>query len=172
MYDFNQYGFEYVAAIVLVIALLTALVATLNIKNLDFKNKFLRILPLFNSIFLVFMIFEGVSAFIHQKSKLIKLENAYIARAKKDITKDKIIYEYAGGLALPMYSEKVVKEIDRIHEKYGVTYLNTGCLINYAEIKAQKKYKETVSPYLEKRNGKNWEIKMNAEIEKIKRDSQ
>lgn len=36
------------------------------------------------------------------------------------------------------------------------------------DLKAQEKYEETVQPYLIKRNGKNWELKMKSEIDKIK----
>ena len=38
------------------------------------------------------------------------------------------------------------------------------------EIKAQEKYKETVKVYLEKRNGKGWEEKMDYEITQLKKD--
>jgi len=37
-------------------------------------------------------------------------------------------------------------------------------------IEAEKKYLNIVKPYLEKRNGKNWEAKMNAEIKKVNRN--
>ena len=36
---------------------------------------------------------------------------------------------------------------------------------------ARQKYDETVKPYLEKRNGKNWESKMNADIEEMRNNN-
>ena len=70
-----------------------------------------------------------------------------------------------------MYTEKTIQKIDSIHQKHGVTYFNTGCISLEIYNKAQEKYEITVKPYLEKRNGKDWEIKMNEEIEKIKEKS-
>ncbi|WP_458796246.1 FEKKY domain-containing protein [Chryseobacterium proteolyticum] len=37
------------------------------------------------------------------------------------------------------------------------------------QLKPKKKYKETVQPYLDKRNGKGWENRMEKEIENIKK---
>ncbi|WP_346986252.1 hypothetical protein [Chryseobacterium sp. POE27] len=36
--------------------------------------------------------------------------------------------------------------------------------VDLIDIEGQQKYEETVKPYLEKRNGKGWEEKMNREI--------
>ncbi|MDQ8144114.1 hypothetical protein [Chryseobacterium sp. CFS15] len=77
-------------------------------------------------------------------------------------------YKFAGGFTVPVYNEETVNKIDSICKNYGVTYFNTGCIIDFMDIKAQEKYHETVKPYLIKRNGKNWEQKMKSEIEKIK----
>lgn len=37
-------------------------------------------------------------------------------------------------------------------------------------MKAEERYAEIVKPYLDKRNGKNWEDKMQSEIQNVKRD--
>ena len=57
---------------------------------------------------------------------------------------------------------------NQIFKKYGIEYINYGCIIDESKIVSQKKYKKAVEPYLEKRNGENWEEKMNAEINSIK----
>lgn len=71
---------------------------------------------------------------------------------------------------MPEYDEKKISKIDSIRKNYGITYDNTGCIVDFKIIEAEKKYKNTVKAYLEKRNGKNWEAKMNVEIEKVKGD--
>ncbi|MDC8106951.1 hypothetical protein ACNFU2_18910 [Chryseobacterium sp. PTM-20240506] len=39
----------------------------------------------------------------------------------------------------------------------------------FISVKGEKKYKETVQPYLDKRNGKGWENRMEKEVENIKK---
>ena len=167
-YDFNDYGLGFILLILIGIAITAALVASLDIKNLDFKNKFFRIILLLNSLVLFFTIYEGLDGFLQNRKVLIDLENEYIRQAKTDIKNDQVTYRFAGGLELPMYTEKTIQKIDSIHQKYGVTYFNTGCTILEINNKAQEKYEITVKPYLEKRNGKDWESKMNNEIAKIR----
>lgn len=89
-------------------------------------------------------------------------------QAKKDIEKDSVTYKFAGGFTEAAYNEKTENKIDSIYKSYGITYFNTGCIIDFMDLKAQEKYEETVQPYLIKRNGKNWELKMKSEIDKIK----
>ena len=169
-YHFRDYGFGYVLIVISIIALFTALVSTLNIKTFNYKNKFLGIFALVNSIFLAFIMFEGISGFNRQKVGYEKLEKEYVKQAKLDMHSDKVTYKYAGGLTIPECAQNIEYKIDSINQKYGVTYFNTGCVIIEQQIKAQDKYAEIVKPYLEKRNGKNWEQKMAKEIEIVKRD--
>ena len=170
LYNFSDYGFGYILIVLAIIAILTFLVSSLNIKNLDFTNKFLRIFALLNSIFLAFIIFEGISGFTIQMKEYAKLETEYINQAKEDIKNDNVTYKYAGGLTISECDSKIENKIDSINKNYGVRYFNTGCIIMEQNIKAQEKYAEIVKPYLEKRNGKDWEQKMKNEIETIKRD--
>ena len=167
-YDFNDYGLGFILLILIGIAITAALVASLDIKNLDFKNKFFRIILLLNSLVMCFTIYEGLDGFLQNRKVLTDLENEYIQQAKIDIKNDQVTYRFAGGLELPMDTEKTIQKIDSIHQKYGVTYFNTGCTILEINNKAQEKYEITVKPYLEKRNGKDWESKMNNEIAKIR----
>ena len=168
VYDFNDYGLGFILLILIGIAISAALVASLDFKNLDFKNKFFRIILVLNSLVLFFTIYEGLDGFFQNRKVLTDLENEYIQQAKIDIKNDQVTYRFAGGLQLPIYTEKTIQKIDSIHQKYGVTYFNTGCTILEINIKAQEKYEITVKPYLEKRNGKDWENKMNKEIAKIR----
>ncbi len=169
-YHFRAYGFGYALIVISIIALVTALVSTLNIKTFNYKNKFLGILVLANSIFLAFIILVGISGFKRQKIEYEKLEKEYVKQAKQDIENDMVIYKYAGGLTIPECAPNIENKIDSINKNYGMTYFNTGCIILEQEIKAQDKYAEIVKPYLEKRNGKNWEQKREKEIEVVKRD--
>ena len=168
VYDFNDYGLGFILLIIIGIAISAASVASLDFKKLDFQNKFFRIILLLNSLVLCFIIYEGLDGFLQNRKVLTDLENEYIRQAKTDIKNDQVTYRFAGGLELPMYTEKTIQKIDSIHQKYGVTYFNTGCTILEINNKAQEKYEITVKPYLEKRNGKDWESKMNNEIAKIR----
>ena len=167
-YDFNDYGLGFILLIIIGIAISAASVASLDFKKLDFQNKFFRIILLLNSLVLCFIIYEGLDGYLTNRKILTDLENEYIQQAKTDIKNDHVTYRFAGGLELPMYTEKTIQKIDNIHQKYGVTYFNTGCTILEINNKAQEKYEITVKPYLEKRNGKDWENEMNKEIAKIR----
>ncbi|MGI9652356.1 hypothetical protein [Chryseobacterium sp. RLHN22] len=161
---FTDYETEYILIILLIIGLLAYLIASVKNK----QNNFLHIFFILNCLFLAFLAFEGSSEYIKKKKELTLREMEYIKQAKKDIENDRVTYKFAGGLAVSDYDEEIEKKIDDIYKKYGVTYFNTGCIVDFMDLKAQKKYQETVKPYLIKRNGKNWELKMKSEIEKIR----
>lgn len=168
LYDFKDYGLEFILITFLVIALVTALVSSLNIKNLDFKSKFLGIFAFLNLIFLTFLVSASVIVYNQKKKDYIKLENEYVKQAKLDIRNDNVIYKYAGGFAIAECNQNIENKIDSINKKYGIKYNDTGCIIMNNHIKAEEKYAEVVKPYLEKRNGKNWEQKMENEIKHMK----
>lgn len=168
IYHFKDYGMHYYLIILLIIALLASLIASVKIKKYNFKNKFLCVFLTLNCLLLGFLVFEGSSEYIKRSKALTLLENKYIKQAKKDIENDNVTYKFAGGFTEAAYNEETENKIDSIYKNYGVTYFNTGCTIDFMDIEAQKKYQETVQPYLIKRNGKNWELKMRSEIDKIK----
>ncbi|MXS69682.1 hypothetical protein GSF70_00460 [Flavobacteriaceae bacterium W22] len=170
LFNFNGYGFEYIIIILVIIAIPTALISTLNFKNLNFKNKFLGIFALVNTVFLAFIIFEGISGYKMMKNEYLKLEKEYVNKANLDIKNDRVTYRYAGGLTISECNQNTENKIDSINKRYGLIFVNTGCVVMEHEINAQEKYAEIVKRYLEKRNGKNWEQKMEKEIEIIKRN--
>lgn len=170
MGNFKDYGMEYILIILLIIALLAFLIAKIAIKKSDFKNRFLRVFLILNCLFLVFLAFQGSSEYLKRKKKLTLRQNEYIKQAEKDIINDNVTYKIPDGLPVSVYNEKTQSKIDSICKNYGVTYFNTGCIVDFMDAKAQEKYNETVKPYLIKRNGKNWELKMESEIEKVKND--
>lgn len=169
-YNFRDYGFENVFIVLLIIAGLTALVSSLRIKNYNFINKFLRILILINSIVLVFFIYEGINSYKINRNEYLKIEQEYIKQAQQDIQNDNVTYKYSGGFSIPECNQNIENKIDSITKIYGVKYVNTGCIIMNQYIKAEEKYTELVKPYLEKRNGKDWEEKMKSEINIVKKD--
>lgn len=103
------------------------------------------------------------------QKEISRAEHKYIKQAEKDIKNDLITFKYSGGFSLPQYDQKTTQKIDSIYKKYGIMYKDTGCIIDLVENEAQKKFEETVKPYLEKRNGTGWEIKMKKEISNIKK---
>ncbi len=166
--NFKDYGIQYILIILLIIGLLASLIASVKIKKYNFKNRFLCVFLILNCLFLGFLVFEGSSEYIKRRKALTLLEKEYMKQAKKDIEKDSVTYKFAGGFTEAAYNEKTENKIDSIYKNYGITYFNTGCIIDFMDLKAQEKYEETVQPYLIKRNGKNWELKMKYEIDKIK----
>lgn len=150
--------------------ILSLIFALLPFKNLNYGNRFQKILLLLNILVLLYVLYFTSSTFFKNISELKKIENEYFEQAKKDMKNDNVTFKYAGGLTLPEYDEKIYTQIDSIRKNYGITHNNTGCIVDFKEIEAQKKYENIVRPYLEKRNGKNWQAKMNAEIEKLKRN--
>ncbi|MFP3598793.1 hypothetical protein [Chryseobacterium sp. SIMBA_029] len=160
---------KYLGAILAGTALITYLISNILIKNLSFKRKFIRIFLILNSIILMVIVYHSVRTFMTTQKEISQAEHEYIKQAEKDIKNDSVIIKYSGGFSLPQYDQKTTRKIDSIYKKYGIMYKNTGCIIDLVDNEAQKKYEETVKPYLEKRNGTGWEIKMKKEISNIKK---
>jgi len=160
---------EYLGAILAGTAVITYLISNLSIKKLSFKGKFIRIFPILNVIILMFIVYHSVTAFITTQNGISRAEHEYIEQAEKDIKNDLIIFKYSRGFSIPKYDQQTTRKIDSIYKKYGIVYKDTGCIIDFVDIEAQKKYEETVKPYLEKRNGSGWEIKMKKEVSNIKK---
>lgn len=147
------------------LALISWMISTLKIKNLTGKNRFLLVYSILCSFLFGYFIYISINSYLSAEKAIVQIENEYIEQAQKDIKNGRIIFRHAGGFAIPGEWDG---KIDSIHQKYGIQYQNTGCVIEALEIKGQEKYKETVQPYLEKRNGKGWEERMEKEIKMIK----
>lgn len=163
---------EYLAVILAFTALVSYLISSLDVKKLNFKAKFLRVFPVINGLIILFFIYLSVDTFLATQKKISKSENNYIQQAEEDIKNDKITLEYISGLSTPIQNSQTLHHIDSIRKKYGITYRSTGCIIDPIDHKAQTKYAQTVAPYLEKRNGKNWQDRMQKEIDQIKKISE
>lgn len=156
----------YLFIVLAFLALVSWMISTLKIKNLTAKNKFLLIYTLLCALLLGYLIYASVDAYLLAEKVITQRGHEYIQQAKKDIKNDSIVFRFAGGFAI---ANDLDGKIDSIEHRYGIHYQNTGCIIDAVETEGQKKYKETVQPYLEKRNGKDWEKKMKKEIEKLKK---
>lgn len=146
------------------LALVSCMISTLKIKNLTAKNKFLLIYTLLCGLLLGYLIYTSIDAYLSAEKVITQRQNEYIQQAEEDIKNDSIVFRFAGGLAI---ADDLDGKIDSIRHRYGIHRQNTGCMIDAVEIEGQKKYKATVQPYLEKRNGKGWEERMKRAIEKI-----
>jgi len=156
---------QYLLIALALFALIAWLISHLKIKNVKPENRFLLVFTVFCDILLSYVIYFDAATYISTRKAIKESENEYIQQAKEDIKKDKIMYRFAGGLPIPEYDTKTQNKIDSIRKKFGISYFNTGCIVDIIDGEGQQKYKETVKPYLDKRNGKGWEEKMNKEIE-------
>jgi hypothetical protein len=87
-------------------------------------------------------------------------------KADADIKSGFINLEYAGGLEFPDSRELMIRtEIDSIRRLYGFSYSNSGCIVSSDLILAQAEYEKRTKPFLDKRNGRGWEKKMELAIE-------
>lgn len=168
MYIIKECKLEYLAVIFAITAVVSYLISHLNIKNSDSGTRFLKVFPFINFLFLIFFIYIATDEYIKRQKEMTKIENTYIQQAQKDIKNDHMTIKYADGLSIPSYEQKTINQIDSIQKKYGVSYTNIGCTVDLIERKAQEKYTETVNPYLEQRNGKGWENRMQKEIDDFK----
>ena len=146
---------------------LSLIFAMFPFKNLTYGSKFQKILLFFSVLMLLYAFYFTISTLIKNVLELNKVENEYIEQAKKDIKNGEVTFKYVGGFTVPEYDKKTYSKIDSIKKNYGIKYQNTGGIIDYKEIEARKQYDNFVQPYLEK---KNWEAKMDAEIQNLKRD--
>ncbi|MBV8326135.1 hypothetical protein [Chryseobacterium sp.] len=167
VYSIKECRLEYLAVILAGTALVSYLISSLPFRGLNFKSKFLRIFPLINGIILLFFIGLSTNQLTEKRKELARMKNSYFRLAEKDIQNNKIMLTDAGGLSLPFQSQEILNSIDNIRKKYGIVYQNTGCIIDPMDMEARKKYTETVTPYLTKRNGKDWKKRMQKEIDEL-----
>jgi hypothetical protein len=159
----------YLCIALLFLALVSWMISTLKIKNLNSINKFLLIYTILCGLLLGYFLHVAVDSYISTRKAIKEIENKYIQQAKEDIKKDNVTYRFSGGFSIPEYDAETLKKIDSIRKKFGISYESAGCTVDAIDIEGQKKYEETVKPYLEKRNGKGWEERMDKEIEKVKK---
>ncbi|WP_343665048.1 hypothetical protein [Chryseobacterium mucoviscidosis] len=159
---------HYLLFIIAFFVLISWLISHVRIKNLNPKNRFLLAFTILCGIMLLWIGYYNLSTFFNTRKSITKSENEYIQQAKEDIKNDQVTFRFTGGFELPNNDRKMDVKIDSIQKKYGIKSENTGCTIDEIDSKAQEKYIETVKPYLEKRNGKGWESKMQNEINKLK----
>lgn len=159
---------HYLLFILAFFVLISWLISHIRIKNLSPKNRFLLAFTVLCGIMLLWISYYDLNTFFNTRKAIIKSENEYIQQAKEDIKNDQVTFRFIGGFELPNNDRKMDVKIDSIQKKYGIKSENTGCTIDEIDTKAQEKYIETVKPYLEKRNGKGWESKMQNEINKLK----
>lgn len=159
---------HYLLFIIVFFILISWLISNLRIKNLSPKNRFLLAFTILCGIMLLWIGYYNLSTFFNTRKSITKSENEYIQQAKEDIKNDQVTFRFTGGFELPNNDRKMDVKIDSIQKKYGIKSENTGCTIDEIDSKAQEKYIKTVKPYLEKRNGKGWESKMQNEINKLK----
>lgn len=162
-------GIHYLFIALLFLALVSWMISTLKIKNLNSINKFLLIYTILCGLLLGYFLYVSADTYISTQKAIRESENKYILQAKEDIKKDDVTYRFAGGFSIPEYDAETLDKIDSIRRKFGISYENTGCVIDAIDMEGQKKYEETVKPYLDKRNGKGWEERMDKEIEKVKK---
>lgn len=159
---------HYLLFIIAFFVLISWLISHVRIKNLNPKNRFLLAFTILCGIMLLWIGCYNLSTSFNTRKVITKSENEYIQQAKEDIKNDQVTFRFTGGFELPNNDRKMDVKIDSIQKKYGIKSENTGCTIDEIDSKAQEKYIETVKPYLEKRNGKGWESKMQNEINKLK----
>lgn len=159
---------HYLLFIIAFFVLISWLISHVRIKNLSPKNRFLLAFTILCGIMLLWISYFNLNTYFNTRKVITKIENEYIQQAKEDIKNDQVTFRFTGGFELPNNDRKMDVKIDSIQKKYGIKSENTGCTIDEIDSKAQEKYIETVKPYLEKRNGKGWESKMQNEINKLK----
>lgn len=159
---------HYLLFIIAFFVLISWLISHVRIKNLNPKNRFLLAFTILCGIMLLWISYFNLNTYFNTRKVITKIENEYIQQAKEDIKNDQVTFRFTGGFELPNNDRKMDVKIDSIQKKYGIKSENTGCTIDEIDSKAQEKYIETVKPYLEKRNGKGWESKMQNEINKLK----
>ncbi|WP_345990261.1 hypothetical protein AAEU33_21460 [Chryseobacterium sp. Chry.R1] len=137
---------QYLLFAVVFIALVSWMISTLQIKNLNAANKFLLVFVIINSLLFSYLAFESVRAFMINRKAVAQAEKECMIRAEKDIKNDHITYRYAGGLAVPLYNEKTIRSIDSIREKYGISYQDTGCTVDPISVKGEKNIKKQCNP--------------------------
>jgi hypothetical protein len=86
--------------------------------------------------------------------------------AKRDIRNGKVNF-ISFGLPAIMPNQA---RIDSLREKYGVKYMNIGCVITEDAIRGIAFYNKIVESFLAKRNGENWKEKYLKELADLRNE--
>lgn len=133
----------------------------------------------FNLILIGYLTYHSTTSCVKNVREFQELEKFYKEEASKDIKNNNIDYTYAfvGEVysELDTISDKKFAQLDSVYSKYGLKFRIIGILENdlYIPIneKAKEKYEEIIQKHLEQRNGKNWEEKLEKELNNIEKSS-
>lgn len=157
---------DYLVYLIVGTLLVSFLLALLLRKRRGLKIAHLQTFFVLNSGVLVYLVGMVGYLFVSNVIEVSEMRDEYRKQANEDIRNDNVTFRYA-GLEVELHSSSVTSKIDSICRIFGVSYYNTGCMINDNDIVAQETYDELVQPYLDKRNGVDWEERMNQQIEEI-----
>ena len=144
---------------------LAILLAAFCLKTKDFIQRASIISIILSSLIFIYILSSTALSYLQMTNLLEERRAEYIEEAKLDIKNDQIKF-ISYGLQLPIYTETGYKKIDSLYRKNGIVK-TFSCIIDDLDIEARKVYEDLTNQYLEKRNGKNWQQKMQLELEKI-----
>jgi len=127
---------------------------------------------IFNIIGMIFMSTNGINRFIQNKNSYDEILTEFRKDAENDIRNDDV-KTFSFGLPLPPKNEVQAIEktkTDSILKIYGLKIKNLGCTIMPELTKASEEYEKITEVYLTNRNGKGWRLKMENEIQKVKKN--
>ena len=145
----------------------------LPIKAFSQKRKMAAFFAALQGIILSLFIFETVDNYEQNRKELNDQLSYYRAKATRDIKKGFIEIEYAGGLEFPTAQELNMRvEEDSLRKLYGFSYRNSGCTVGAAIQTAQEEYERMTKPFLNQRNGPQWERRLEEQIKHVRKKYQ
>jgi len=109
----------------------------------------------------VFILIISASIILWRKYGISSEYNYF--SAKSDIKNGKVRFISYG---LPQITSKDA-EIEMVRKKYGFTGSNMGCVASDEDFRTAEIYNNVVEEYLIKRNGKDWRIKFQKEVDSL-----
>lgn len=152
----------------LIVVALTA--GFLFFKKKAFSDKFYKLIIVFNLVYMMFFAVTGINQFRENKN----LYDALLAEFKKDAAddiKNDNVKSFGFGLEMIPHGKQLqIRKSDSILKIYGLSRKNLGCTIYPALTKASEEYERITDAYLNKRNGKDWKIRLKTELQKINKE--
>jgi hypothetical protein len=155
-----------VGEIFLAIIILASLGSFFLYRKARLLKKFLISFSVLCSVVTIVLMINWMHSFyiIYETQK--QLISEFRKEAEIDIRNDNVKILTQG---IPLISNKSQYDsIEKIEQKYGLSVKNIGCIIAPEITAAEAEYIKITEVYLEKRNGKNWRIKMQSEIDAIR----